>query len=184
MRYTTIIDIRQLSGLYRNHNARMIYLHMVLKSGYHDDDRDLLDCSIRQLSAETGLTVSATRHALQQLEKARLITRQGNLWFVKKFIMDQQVTPRAKTERQQGIMKAAAARRQEQEARERELEIQRIQREQMFASGTNSFIQYCEGLKRKAEAGDAEAAATFRRHQAAYERQVEAIRQSHGEEIK
>ena len=69
MRYTTIIDIRDFPELYRNQNLRLLYLHLVLKSGYHDDDRDQVHTSIRRLGYETGLTVSAVRHGLAMLKK-------------------------------------------------------------------------------------------------------------------
>ena len=77
MRYTTIIDISQMGEIYRNQNVRLIYLHLALRSGYHDDDRDLTDISLRRLSMEAGLTVSATRHAIRILTKAGLLKRQG-----------------------------------------------------------------------------------------------------------
>ena len=56
MRYTTIIDIAQCPEIYRNINARLTYLHMVLTCGYHDNDKGLVRKSVRQLSAETGIT--------------------------------------------------------------------------------------------------------------------------------
>ena len=74
MRYTTIIDISEIQPIYRNVNARLVYLHLVLKSGYHDNDRDLVSISLRRIAAEVGLTLSATRHAISQLEKAQLLS--------------------------------------------------------------------------------------------------------------
>lgn len=100
MRYTTVIDITEISDVYKNATARLIYLHMSLKAGYHDADRDLVKLSIRRLSADVGVTVSATRHALHQLERAGLLTREGELWRVKKWVEEQQITTRAKTKRE------------------------------------------------------------------------------------
>lgn len=100
MRYTTVIDITEISEVYKNATARLIYLHMSLKAGYHDVDRDLLKLSIRRLSADVGVTVSATRHALHQLERVGLLTREGELWRVKKWVEEQQITTRAKTKRE------------------------------------------------------------------------------------
>lgn len=94
MRYTTIIDISEFPAIYRNRNARLLYIHMALKSGYHDDDRDVLDCSIRRLSAAVGLSISATRHALAILERAGLVTKDGIKWRVKKFVLEQKITSR------------------------------------------------------------------------------------------
>lgn len=100
MRYTTVIDIAEISEVYKNATARLIYLHMSLKAGYHDADRDLVKLSIRRLSADVGVTVSATRHALHQLERVGLLTREGELWRVKKWVEEQQITTRAKTKRE------------------------------------------------------------------------------------
>ena len=100
MRYTTVIDITEILEIYKNPTARLLYLHMSLKAGYHDADRDLVRLSIRRLSADVGVTVSATRHALRQLERAGLLTREGDLWRVKKWVEEQQITTRAKTKRE------------------------------------------------------------------------------------
>lgn len=100
MRYTTVIDISEISEIYKNSTARLIYIHMCLKAGYHDADRDLLRLSIRRLSADVGVTVSATRHALRLLERVGLLTREGELWRVKKWVEEQQITTRAKTKRE------------------------------------------------------------------------------------
>lgn len=100
MRYTTVIDISEITEIYKNPTARLLYLHMSLKAGYHDADRDLVRLSIRRLSADVGVTVSATRHALHQLERVGLLTREGELWRVKKWVEEQQITTRAKTKRE------------------------------------------------------------------------------------
>ena len=100
MRYTTVIDISEISEIYKNPTARLIYMHMSLKAGYHDDDRDLVRLSIRRVSADVGVTVSATRHALRLLERVGLLTREGELWRVKKWVEEQQITTRAKTKRE------------------------------------------------------------------------------------
>lgn len=100
MRYTTVIDITEISEVYKNATARLIYLHMSLKAGYHDADRDLVRLSIRRLSVDVGVTVSATRHALRLLERVGLLTREGELWRVKKWVEEQQITTRAKTKRE------------------------------------------------------------------------------------
>lgn len=100
MRYTTVIDISEITEIYKNPTARLLYLHMSLKAGYHDADRDLVRLSIRRLSADVGVTVSATRHALHQLERVGLLTREGDLWRVKKWVEEQQITTRAKTKRE------------------------------------------------------------------------------------
>lgn len=100
MRYTTVIDISEMPEVYRNMTARLIYVHMSLKAGYHDNDRDLVTLSIRRLSADVGVTVSATRHALHLLERSGLLTRDGQTWRIKKWVEEQTITTRAKTKRE------------------------------------------------------------------------------------
>lgn len=100
MRYTTVIDITEMPEIYRNTTARLIYVHMSLKAGYHDSDRDLVNVSIRRLSADVGVTVSATRHALRLLERLGLLTREGQTWRIKKWVEEQTITTRAKTKRE------------------------------------------------------------------------------------
>lgn len=94
MRYTTLIDISELPDVYRNKNVRLLYMHMVLKSGYHDQDRDVLAMSIRRLASDTGLTLSATRFALAQLEQAGLLKKEQGNWRVKKWIIQEIPSPR------------------------------------------------------------------------------------------
>lgn len=98
MRYTTLIDITEVMQVYRNKNARLVYLHLALKCGYHDDDRDKVTVSIRNLAAAVGLTVAATRHAVTQLEAAGLVKADGktSTWFVKKWLQPEVPTPRPK----------------------------------------------------------------------------------------
>lgn len=100
MRYTTVIDISEMPEIYRNITARLIYIHMSLKAGYHDSDRDLVNVSIRRLSADVGVTVSATRHALHLLVRSGLLVKEGQLWRIKKWVEEQTITTRAKTKRE------------------------------------------------------------------------------------
>lgn len=107
MRYTTIIDITEFPAVYKNHNARLLYLHLVLKSGYHDQDRDLVSMSLRSMAEQAGLTLSATRHAIGQLERAGLLTKEGDRWRAKKWFIENPPSPRprpnqAKDARQAG----------------------------------------------------------------------------------
>lgn len=178
MRYTTVIDITEVPQVYRNPNARLVYLHLALKSGYHDDDRDLTDISIRRLAAAVGLTTSATRHAIAQLQTARLVDRQGPVWHVKKWVVESNITPRAKTARQQRQIDEAARRRKEEEERAREDAIEAQRRAILDAAGKTSFMLYYEGLQKRAAAGDQEAAQLVERHRKAYEAHKAAQEQS------
>lgn len=100
MRYTTIIDISEIREVYRNKTARLLYLHLTLRAGYHDADRDQARISIRRLASESCVSISATRHALRVLEAAHLIRREANAWIVTKWLPEQTVTSRPKTKRE------------------------------------------------------------------------------------
>lgn len=94
MRYTTILDLRDWPNLYRNINIRLVYLHLCLCSGYHDYNRDVTKISVRGLAADSGLTESAVRHALRQLEKYKIIKRKNGTTMVAKWLKEQSITPR------------------------------------------------------------------------------------------
>lgn len=174
MRYTTVIDISEIPMVYRNHNARLLYIHLCLRAGYHDNDRDIVSLSVRQMSAQSGLTVSAVRHALLVLEKSHLVTRQGTVLYVRKWIAEQSITARPRTARQQAQISAEAQRRKEQEQRDMQLEIERQQRVNLENQGKSQFMLYYENLMKRAEAGDAEAAELVQRHRKTYEASINA----------
>lgn len=124
MRYTTVIDITDFPQIYRNIHARLVYIHMALKAGYHDDDRDVCRLSIRNLAADVGISVSATRNALQQLEKSELISRGSDCWIVKKWVAMEAPSPRTQStvaKKASGI--ADAIRKNDQELEERTRQI-------------------------------------------------------------
>lgn len=151
MRYTTIIDISEQAGVYRNKNARLIYLHLALKSGYHDEDRDDIMISIRNLAAAAGCTFSATRHALAQLEAAQLITRHGDIIRVKKWVLTKEITSRT-----QEAAKAAARRAADIAAQEREKEQRRLEnsyRRRSREQADEELIQTYERFLRAQEEG-------------------------------
>lgn len=94
MRYTTIIDVTEIPDIWRNPNVSRLYFYMAMRCGYHDDDRDQLRTSIRNLSYASGLTLSACRHALKVLQKFGLVLPMGEYYQVKKFLLDQKPTSR------------------------------------------------------------------------------------------
>lgn len=59
----------------------------------------MVSISIRNLARDTGVTVSACRHAIKLLTAAGLLTRTAGTWIVKKWVEEQQITTRAKTKR-------------------------------------------------------------------------------------
>lgn len=169
MRYTTIIDISEYPSLYRNATVRLVYLHMVLRSGYHDNDRDLIDISIRRLSLETGCTVAAVRHALRVLEQSQIIRKQGTLWQVRKFVVEQPITSRAKTKKAADQARIRAQEDAEREAREAARAAEEKKRSAEIAAGRHPYIVYYEEQMRKAADGDPEAAAVVRNNKQMYD---------------
>lgn len=103
MRYTTIIDITEFAGVWASASCRELYLYMVLKSGWHDDDRDMIRASIRQMSAATGLTKSAVEHAIRQLTKAGLLAREGQAYRVTKWTLQPKPSPRPRQDQQRSV---------------------------------------------------------------------------------
>ena len=164
MRYTTIIDIRELPAIYRNVNARLVYLPMVLASGYHDNDRDQTEISIRRISYETNLTISAVRHALGCLERAGLISRTGIIWTVKKFVLESSITPRIRSEKKKREIENLEREKMIQEENERrELEEkQKVIR--LKKAGKNPLFEMVKDLMQRAANGDQEAAASLPRY--------------------
>lgn len=158
MRYTTIIDITEFPALYRNLATRLVYLHLCLRSGYHDYDRDISSLSIRRLAFETGLTIGAVRNALEQLAKFQMIVRQGQLTKVRKFILEQPISKRAQTKKQAADQKA----REQRRAEERQAAAARDERQKnvdvWFEKGKTPFMVYYEEQLAKAQEGDQEAA--------------------------
>lgn len=178
MRYTTLIDIRELPTVYRNTNARLVYLHLALVAGYHDHDRDLANVSLRRLAMDAGLTVAATRHALAVLERAQLIKRQGSVIMVRKWLAEQPVTARPKSAKQQAKITAEAAAKAEREQRAQALELERAQRlHELAVTGKTPFMRYYESKLALAQAGDIEAQAIVDARRSQYEQAVELQRQ-------
>lgn len=127
MRYTTCIDITEIPSVWRNINTSRLYFFMCLKCGYHDEDRDKIEISLRVLAGQSGLTLSAVRNALTQLEKAGLITKEGNSYRVKKWVASETITARKQ---------ATTAKEKSDDndlARKREEQVQEYQRQVLAA---------------------------------------------------
>lgn len=168
MRYTTVIDISQ-SEIYKNVNARLVYLHLCLKAGYHDEDRDLVVVSIRNLAIQVGLSLSATRFAVGQLEKLHLLTHNGSVWRVKKWVDDQIITTRKKAAQQaknEAAGHAAAEARREQAEK---LEEESARLDKIKNSDKSPFEQYYEAMIIQAQQGDIHAAEVVEKRKAMYE---------------
>lgn len=94
MRYTTVIDLRDYPQAYKSQSVRILYLHMCLTAGYHEEDRDIVTISIRRLAMSTGLTVSATRHAMAVLEHIGLLKKTTRGLLVTKWVASEQIQAR------------------------------------------------------------------------------------------
>lgn len=164
MRYTTIIDIREFPQIYRNDNAKLVYLHLVLISGYHNEDRDQTTISIRQISYDTGLTVSAVRHSLKVLVSAGLLSRNGITWNVTKFVLEKPISPRIRSEKKRSAAENLERERiikEEQSQREKE-EKRKYQEE--IKAGKNPLKEMVKDLMKRAQNGDEEAAENLKRY--------------------
>lgn len=82
----------------------------------------MVSISIRSLARDTGVTVSACRHALKLLMSAGLLTRTAGTWTVKKWVEEQQITTRAKTKRDMQEQIQALERKMQQEKLQKQSE--------------------------------------------------------------
>lgn len=160
MRYTTIIDIREFPQIYRNDHVKLVYLHLVLISGYHDEDRDQTTISIRQICYNTGLSLSAVRHSLKVLISAGLLSRSGITWTVKKFILDKPISPRIKSEKRRTAAENLERERQIKEDQERR-EKEEKKRYQELRKHSDPLRDSVLELMKKADNGDQEARNTL-----------------------
>lgn len=136
MRYTTIIDLRDYPELYANLNIRIVYLHLCLVSGYHDEDRDICNDSLRQLSRQCKITLSAARNALRQLAKAGLLQREGDALRVTKWVPQKPISKRAQPAMSKGdSTQANLAAIRQQEADKRDAEERRYQQRRAELEG-------------------------------------------------
>lgn len=164
MRYTTVIDIREFPQIYRNNNAKLVYLHLALISGYHDEDRDQTPISIRQICYDTGLSLSAVRHSLKVLISAGLLSRTGITWTVKKFVLDKPISPRIRSEKKRTAAENLERERIiKEEQNQREKEEKRKYQEEIKA-GKNPLKEMVKDLMKRAQNGDEEAAENLKRY--------------------
>lgn len=177
MRYTTIIDISEIPAVYRCLSARLLYFHLAMKAGYHDNDRDIVTLSLRQMADGAGLTLSATRHALAVLEKADLVKMWKGKRYVRKWLKEQSITPRPQQARAAKDAALNEERRRANEERERKQEEARENDVRLLEQGETQMTLYYKELQRRAAQGDKEAVRLMKKHQATYEKDLERIRQ-------
>lgn len=157
MRYTTIIDISEIDRVWRSQSTRLVYLYMVLRCGYHDNDRDVFKMSIRDMSCRLHLSVSAIRHALSVLQSVNLIRQVGtSQYLVTKWVETPSITKR-KTKKQQEYDNQEAIRQQEAAKIERQRQQEHARIAALQSQGLTSFDLRLQRLKEKADAGDQEA---------------------------
>lgn len=157
MRYTTIIDVTE-TPIWSNINALRLYYWACMKCGYHDNDRDILQISIRNLSYRLDMTISAVRHSLKVLQAASLIIPvQESTYRVIKWVDNQEISKR-KSKRELQLQVESMTReqqRQQQEQQEQEhkkiIEKERKQRQQRGESVLDMRIR---NARQAAAAGD------------------------------
>lgn len=164
MRYTTVIDISEIPEIYRNKNVCRLYFHLCLKAGYHDDDRDVVKLSIRGMSYETGLSLSATRNAIGQLLKHGLLEKSADSLKVRKFVVEMPISKRARTRKEIDPGKAV------QKA------LQEETQDRMRAGEKTSWMKLYEYKMNSAKAGDKAAQKFVKDHAEQYKEQCEMIK--------
>lgn len=98
-----MIDLREMECIYKSPSVRLVYLHLVLAAGYHDEDRDVYTRSVRATAADVGLTISATRHALGVLMRAGLLHRTAAGLVVTKWVARRDISPRKEPEAKKAV---------------------------------------------------------------------------------
>ncbi|MBR5523438.1 MAG: hypothetical protein IKV82_08245 [Akkermansia sp.] len=180
MRYTTVIDLSEIPQVYANPTAVRVYLHLALKCGYHDNDRDIVTISLRILARSLGITVSAARHSLKILTAHGLLQPTGGSTFqVLKWVTNKPISKRAKTDAEQ---KARERREQEErefnERRRKEREEDK-KREALIKEGKSTFTEYYENyILPLAERGDPEGIRLKEQHAKYYEQECAALREA------
>lgn len=169
MRYTPIIDISEYKTLYQNINVRLVYLHLVLKSGYYDYNRDMISISLRQLAMEVGITLGAVRHALDILKKAKMIYKKDNVYHVRKWVVEQKITSRATSKRQEQAIQNQQERIKENKAREEEYKKRQDRIDELRKQGKTEYMLYYENMMIKANNGDLDALKIVERNKSIYE---------------
>lgn len=169
MRYTTVIDIREIPEVYRNQNVRLLYLHLCLLAGYHDNDRDLVRISIRNLATSSGLTVSATRHAVKILVKWKILRVKGSIYRVRKYIEEGTITPRARTRKAAQVAENAKIEAADAMTREQSEEQSKAVLETIYAQGKTPFMVWYEKKMEAAASGDVDALRIVEEKRAQYE---------------
>lgn len=169
MRYTTIIDIREIPEVYRNQNVRLLYLHLCLLAGYHDNDRDLVRISVRNLATSSGLTVSATRHAVAVLVKWKLLRVKGSIYRVRKYVEEGTITPRARTKKDGKVAENAKIEAADAMIREQSEEQSKAALESIYAQGKTPFMVWYEKKMADAAAGDIDALRIVEEKKSQYE---------------
>lgn len=186
MRYTTIIDVSEIPRVYANSNAVRVYLHLCLRCGYHDGDRDIITLSIRRLSYDLGLTLSATRHALKLLlDQGLLQYNGGSTWTVIKWVTKKAIGTRAKSEAEQQLRDRRELENQEREERHRQQAAEDRKRESMRKQGKTSFTEYYEQyILPLAEKGDPEGLRLKALHEKTYNDTIEQLKKELQEALK
>lgn len=156
MRYTTIIDISTIDTIYNNINSVRIYLHCCLKCGYSEENKDLIMISIRQLSRELNISISAVRNSLKQLQKFGLISISGGIIKVNKWLENPEYAKR-KTSRQIKLEEVKQEIESKKQADKLQDEQERRAKIEMLRKGYTPYMKVYMGYLEAAKKGDEQA---------------------------
>lgn len=160
MRYTTIIDITDIPQVYNNINATRLYLHLSLTCGFTADDMDTIRISYRQLASQLNITLSAVRHSLNLLIRYHLITIEGNIITVRKYLPKAEYKDRPKTQQEfkdQEYRKKVKAEFEIAMEENKHYEQNKEKEEQERIARIRAFCTHYREMEQKAEQGDLEA---------------------------
>lgn len=166
MRYTTIIDVTE-TPIWSNINALRLYYWACMKCGYHDNDRDILRVSLRDMSHRLNMSLSAVRHSLKVLQAASLIIPvQESTYRVVKWIDNQEISKRKSKRELQLQVESMTREQQRQQQEQYELEQKKIiekQRKQRQQRGESVLDMRIRNARQAVAAGDEYAKETLRK---------------------
>ena len=118
---------------------------------------------------EVGITLGAVRHALEILTKAKMIYKKDNVFHVRKWILEQKITSRATSKRQEQAIQNQKEREKENRVREEEYKERQKRVEELRKQGKTEYMLYYEKMIRKAQNGDLDALKIVERNKSIYE---------------
>lgn len=170
-----MIDISEIPTVYRNPNARLLYIHLALKADYRGENLDKARLSLCQLASGAGLTISAVRHGLKVLQHAGLVKRDGDAWAVTKWLQPEPARKRPKTAQEQQQLSAAEERQKREDEQERRHQLEKKRRADLLAIGHTELTYLYEQKLTAAADGDEDARRFCKNWRANYDKEVDEL---------